>query len=314
MPSDWTFVSVDMELTNRCSSDCLMCPRYAINRQKGIMSEDVFKVIMEKLVDEGSLVTFSGMGDPLSHPKVFEWIYDIRHKGGDAGIVVNPASLNDNISRKLVEAKPNSITLSFPSVRKEVFERLCPKTSFDDALERAQKLNSLTIGNVGLRVVGLITEINEDEPGEYLNFWKNLGVPSSMIMCHGRGGNLKIPGIYDRKSVGLKSGRCGLFQFHTFITWEGEVLACCHDLTGDTLIGSLADDDISVVAERKQEIAEGFMPFTVCQQCDEPLRQYSLTQGLPPEGRKERNRFFRSISLKKSSLSDAHETTQPRVV
>ena len=80
MPSDWTFVSVDMELTNQCGSDCLMCPRDAITRPKGMMSEEVFKTVSEKLIRERSLITFSGMGDPLSHAKVFEWIADIREK------------------------------------------------------------------------------------------------------------------------------------------------------------------------------------------------------------------------------------------
>ena len=58
MPSDWAFVSIDMELTNRCSTDCLMCPREAITRPKGMMSECVFKAVSEKLVSEGSLITF----------------------------------------------------------------------------------------------------------------------------------------------------------------------------------------------------------------------------------------------------------------
>jgi len=47
MPADWTFVSVDMELTNRCGSGCLMCPRDSITRPKGMMSEDVFKTVSD---------------------------------------------------------------------------------------------------------------------------------------------------------------------------------------------------------------------------------------------------------------------------
>jgi hypothetical protein len=292
MPSDWVFVSVDMELTNQCSNDCLMCPRDAITRPKGIMSEGVFKAVSEKLITEGSLITFSGMGDPLSHPKVFEWIFDIRLKGGDVRIVVNPASLNKDISQKLVEVVPSSITLSFPGIRKRVFEKLCPNVSFEDALKRAGELIDLARGNVGLRVTGLITRINSEELEEYVSFWKGLGVSSGMTACHGRGGNLMYPDIYESKSFGLESGRCGLFQFHTFVTWEGEVLACCHDLTGVTRIGNLVHDDAFVIAKIKRQILKDSMPFSVCGQCDEPLRQAPPPQGAPPEGRKERSSFF----------------------
>lgn len=295
MPSDWAFVSGDIELTNKCGSKCLMCPRDAITRLEGMMTEDTFNVVSEKLINEKSLITFSGMGDPLSHPNVFKWIFGVRRKGGDVGIVVNPASLSSNISQKLVEASPNSITLSFSSVRKKVFERLCPGISFEEALKRAMELIDLARGNVGLRVTGIITEINREESEVYGRFWKDLGVHASMTACHSRGGNLKVPVIYEQKSFGPESGECGLFQFHTFITWEGDVLACCHDLTGSTRIGSLVNEGISVISEQKQRITNEYMPFSVCRQCDEPLRQCKPPQGYPPIGWKERNSFFRTL-------------------
>jgi Predicted Fe-S oxidoreductases len=296
MPSDWSFVSVDMELTNQCGSECLMCPREGITRPKGMMSDDVFKIVSDKLVREGSLITFSGMGDPLSHPRVFEWISDIRNKNCDVGIVINPASLNKEISQKLIESRPNSITISFPSIQKEVFEKLCPTVLFEDALKRTLELVDLSRGKVGLRIAGITTEINCDEQKEYVSFWKERDIRAVTTACHGRGGNLKDSDIYELKTSGLDSGRCGLFQFHTFVTWEAEVLACCHDLTGATRIGDLIHDDVSVIAERKQNILKDAMPFPVCRQCDEPLRLYPPPQGSPPKSRKERISFFRSIS------------------
>ncbi|WP_162532428.1 radical SAM/SPASM domain-containing protein [Candidatus Scalindua japonica] len=295
MPSDWTFVSVDIELTNRCVSECLMCPRDDITRPKGMMSESVFNVVSEKLVREGSLITFSGIGDPLSHPEVFEWISGIRENNCDVGIVINPESLNKKISHKLIESRPNSITVSFPSIKKVVFEKLCPKISFEDALERTLGLAALSRGNAGLRVSGITTEINSDEPEDYLCFWKKRDIRADITACHGRGGNLKNLEIYKPETIGLDSGKCGLFQFHTFVTWEGEVLACCHDLTGATSIGNLSNDDVSVIAERKRNILRGPMPFPLCQQCDEPLRLQPPVQRDPPKNKKERWKFFSSI-------------------
>ncbi len=308
MPSDWTFVSVDMELTNQCASECLMCPRDDITRPKGMMSEDVFKTVSDKLVREGSLITFSGMGDPLSHPGVFDWISDVRKKNCDVGIVINPASLNNKISHKLIESRPNSITISFPSIQKEVFEKLCPMVPFEDALQLTLELVDLSRGNVGLRITGITTEINSDEQEKFVSFWKKRDVRTGMTACHGRGGNLKDSDIYEPKTFGLDSGRCGLFQFHTFVTWDAEVLACCHDLTGATSIGNLINNDVSVIIERKQNILKSSMPFPVCRQCDEPLRRYPSPQGPPPKSRKERRRFFRSISRERNFSSNTQDS------
>ena len=237
------------------------------------------------------------MGEPLSHPKVFEWISDIRKKDCDVGIVVNPASLNDEISSNLIESRQNSITISFPSLQKDVFEKLCPMIPFEDALKRTLELVNLSRGKVGLRIASIATDINSDERKEYTSFWNERGIRADMAACHGRGGNLKESDIYKLKASGLNSGKCGLFQFHTFVTWEAEALACCHDLTGTTRIGNLINDDVSVIARKKQDILKSSMPFPVCQQCDEPLRRCAPPQGTPPKNRKERISFFRSINL-----------------
>jgi hypothetical protein len=274
-----------------------MCPRSAITRPKGKMEESTFETIAEKLVSEGRLVTFSGMGDPLLHPSVFDWIHNIRMKGGDVNIVINPASINKQISIKLIEARPNSVTVSFPSIQQDVFEKLCPTVSYVDALTRTLELVDLFRDKAGLRVTGITTRINGNEQEQFASFWKEHGVCCNVTTCHGRGGNLRESDIYKPQSIGLESEKCGLFQFHTFVTWEGEVLACCHDLDGATRIGNLVNDDISKIAELKKQILKNSMPFTLCQQCDEPLRHCLSPKDKPPKNRKERTRFFRSIRV-----------------
>jgi len=152
------------------------------------------------------------------------------------GIVVNPESLNEGISQKLIGSRPNSITVSFPSTQREVFEKLCPMVPYDDALKLTLGLANLSRGKVGLRIAGITTEINSDEQKGYVKFWKEQDIRPEMTACHGRGKNLKNSDIYELKTSGLDSGRCALFQFHTFVTWEAEVLACCHNITGGTRI------------------------------------------------------------------------------
>jgi hypothetical protein len=85
--------------------------------------------------------------------------------------VVNPASLNDEISSNLIESRPNSITISFPSLQKDVFEKLCPMIPFEDALKRTLEPVDLSRGKVGLRIAGITTDINSDERKEYASFW-----------------------------------------------------------------------------------------------------------------------------------------------
>ena len=214
IPSDWSFVSVDMELTNhQLSSECLMCPHEFIIRTKGMMSEDVYNIVSDKLIREGSLITFSGMGDPLSHPRVFEWTSDFRNKSCDVGIMINPESLNEGITHQLIESHPNSITVSFQSIQKDVFEKLCLMISFKDALKRTLELTGLSCGKVGLRIAGIMTEINSDEQKEYVRFWKERGIRADMTVCHGRGGNCMIRKCISLKHLGWTPEDVAYFNF-----------------------------------------------------------------------------------------------------
>ena len=111
--------------------------------------------------------------------------------------------------------------------------------SYEDALKRTLELVDLSRGRVGLRIAGITIEINSDEQEKYVKFWKEQDIRADMNACHGRGGNLKDLDIYELKTSGLDSGRCGLFQFHTFVTWEAEVIACCHNIIGATRIGNM---------------------------------------------------------------------------
>jgi hypothetical protein len=67
---------------------------------------------------------------------------------------------------------------------------------------------------------GITRPKGRDEQKEFGSFWNERGVSADMSACHGRCGNLKESNIYKLKASGMDSGRCGLFQFHIFVTWE----------------------------------------------------------------------------------------------
>jgi hypothetical protein len=188
--------------------------------------------------------------------------------------------------------------VSFPSSRKEVFHRLCPGVSFEQALAATRTLIRLARGRVLIRVSGIRTRINTDEMAKFTRFWKAEGVQAGMTDCHGRGGNLASSDLYIPRDRGLPSDRCGLFAFHSFLTWQGDVLACCHDLAGETRLGSLLERGAQEIGNRKAGIVKERRMFRLCSRCDEPLRHATVPTGPRPTNRKARRRFFRSPLFK----------------
>lgn len=296
--NDWFFVSVDLELTNICKNRCLFCPHDNITRPQGMMARDTFKRVAELLAGEQRLITLSGIGDPLMHPDLLNMISTLREMKSDVGIVVNPASLNIELIDGLINSRPNVINISFPSIKKDVFEKLCPEIEFNHALELTRILINKSKGKVGIRIFGILTEINSDEAESFFRYWQLHGnISTKMSKCHGRGGNLNVPGIYTPYSSAESLRQCGLFAFHTFIAWNGDVPACCHDLTGETGTGNILSDGIENIINEKRKILSRLRMFDLCKKCDEPLRTCNLPTGNPPETRRERNKFFRKLSL-----------------
>lgn len=74
-------------------------------------------------------------------------------------------------------------------------------------------------------------------------------------------------------------GRCGLFNARSFVSWDGNLLACCHDVHGDTVIGSLFSDSLDALITRKLTIIAEQRFFPICMSCDEPARLRTVTLG-----------------------------------
>lgn len=291
-------VSVDVELTNVCGNRCAMCPRKAITRTAGMMAESTFAALMRFLEGSRCLVTFSGMGDPLRHSGLVDFVARVREAGHETGVVAHPASLKNinngsgGLEHMLINA-PNSITVSFPSVRRDVFHRLMPDTDFEEAFEQVLMLREKCSATV--RVSGILTSLNVNEEEEYRAFWNEYAIPAWVTKCHSRGANLDAGLLPGRGERGLSNGICSLFRFHSFVSWEGDILACCHDLAGDTRISNV----FALETYRELESLKSSLvmhgsrpPFPLCRKCDEPLRNITLS-ALPSDGgRRKRKKFF----------------------
>jgi hypothetical protein len=295
MSRSWHFFTVDLEITNICAGHCAFCPREAITRPSGAMDDELFQTVAGKLLQRSAQITLSGMGDPLSHPRWESFIGYFREQGGKAGLQVGCASLDQGTIERLVAAGPAFINLSLPSLSHEPLRRLLPGRQPGELIALGKRLAERCRGRIPLTVIGMGTALDDPTTNkEFIDFWKREGVAARVFPCHGRGGHFTDREILGKNRPGLNRP-CGLLARHGFITWQGQLLACCHDLSGETAMGSLAGEAFEGIAERKAAATKRRPPFALCRRCDEPLRDLPLPDDDPPATARQRARYFRQL-------------------
>ncbi len=71
---------IQIEVTNRCNLDCRMCPRTRWGMPLEDMAWPVFGRVLDQLPPGVRVVTLTGWGEPLLHPRLFEMARAIRER------------------------------------------------------------------------------------------------------------------------------------------------------------------------------------------------------------------------------------------
>lgn len=289
----WSFFTIDLELTNNCGQNCSFCPRTSLTRPKGFMEKELAKKLIDELAANNSRITFCGMGNPLLHPDFLEIADYCRSIDGlSFGVTIQAPALIEKNRKILIEARPGFVEISFPTIDKALFSCIFPGENLDTCLENVMALVEERKSNRGMGIVALETSQDKYSPEDQVKFWTDKDIACRVTHCHSRGGNLKNNELVLAKPFHRKF--CGLFATHAFITWEGKLLACCHDLTGETTISDLSKESLLQAGEKKVQMINSEMPFKICQNCDEPAAAREIPERPYPESSGARRRFMKN--------------------
>ena len=291
MDERWAFFTVDIELTNICEQNCRFCPRQRITRPAGFIAPDLLAKIMRQLARSGSRVTFCGMGNPLLHPQWSEIARICRASSLKYGLTIQAPALDRRNIERISELAPSFIEVSFPTIDREHFSRIYPGQELNNSLTGLQSLIEARGSTRGISVVAITTADEPLSSEKTADYWGTREISLRQQLCHSRGGNLVKGSLTKTRAI----EKCGLFATHSFITWQGRLLSCCHDLTGSTEIADLKLISLNDAAKAKIEILQNGMPWALCAHCDEPAATRPLPDRGYPESEKARSRFLKRL-------------------
>jgi len=271
---------IEIEPTTDCMLACIFCPRSSLHRPRGKISGTDFSKILENLGGpfEESMLLFSGFGEPMLHEGLASFIGLAKEAGWYCGITTNGTLLSPSSVEPLIEAGLDVLQVSLHAITEETYRRIVKGGDYGDygdyhdVVKRIRSIIPLCKERAVFALNYTVSPLNRDETGEFSSYWREQGVSCiNFSPCHNRGGFFRDPRLPLTALARAHGPGCWVFRNAVYVTWEGWLLACCNDLSGETGRGDLLQWKLEAIHE--DESKSGREPsFSICRECDFPFR------------------------------------------
>lgn len=254
------YARVYVEITNICNKSCSFC--HKTKREPRQMTMDEFARICQKLSGVTEYLYLHVMGEPLTHPRLADFIEYAAKCGFKVAITTN-GSLLDRVGQKIIDAGVYKVNISLHSFESgELSEHKKYIDSCLDFADNASKSGVLTI----LRLWnGGVSDTLNDEVAKLLRqkFPQQWSVGKRGARIRERL-HLEYADRFEWPDIASDNTRSELFCYgladHFGILVNGQVIPCCLDSDGVIDLGNIYTDDIGhiLTGERAKSIQEGF--------------------------------------------------------
>ena len=144
-----------------------------------------------------------------------------------------------------------------------------PGARFEDVLRGLRLASEILPPSTTRRLCAVVEDDGEIQGLRALA--EDLGWDLFPRQAHSRAGAL-------HPCASMAAPGCGIFAKVHFVTWRGELLACCQDLDGSTRLGTLwSQGFLDLIQLKRTIIVEGRWP-SLCSHCDDDHRTVLLDE------------------------------------
>lgn len=241
---------IDIEPTNACNLQCIMCERREMKRKVGFMDIQVYQKIIDQCLEYGiNSIKLNLWGESLLHKQFIDMIKIAKESGIErVQFNTNGVFLDKEIAEGICKNGLDKLTFSIDGISQEVYEFIRKNSEYEKVIENLEYLLEYRNNNGFIKpeITVQIIRMKETE-GEINNFverWKNRVDYVAVTNI------ATISGLKDIKerSVNLKEDKqenpCPQLWQRLSIHWNGDATVCCSDFDGFLKIGNVKDKNI----------------------------------------------------------------------
>lgn len=248
----------EVEPTNSCPYGCIMCPRGrgVMKRPVGFMSVDVFRIVLEQVPPDQRMLRLHHFGEAVLHPKIYSFIRLTAQQGLIPALSLNPSTLDDGMTDRLIESGVGIVCFSLDSLRTERMTAIRGiRKTVEYCLERIDYFISKSRRSTEpvLKIVQMVAlAANEDEREEFLALKKRYPEDDVYVYISGNygfGDMALVRETAGAEEEALRSGGAPCVAPFTdvVVLWNGDVVLCCYDYDGFNVIGNVGEQSLKEI-------------------------------------------------------------------
>lgn len=237
------------EVTTKCNYRCIICPRDKLTRKIETMSFDLFKKLIDKVLDETDqyvIISFPGMGEPLLDKTLNKKIEYAKKKNFTILILTNGSVLTVNRFKALEGLGVASIRVSFYGNASESYSRIHGiknEHSFNKVRDNLAKISRIKSDTKLLLTFNVVSGANDGCVDGWIDYWKNKADLIEVWYPHNW-----VDGRSYRKVQKKKLKTCGRpFKGPLQVQVDGTVNMCCFDFDGKLTLGDLKTQSLKEI-------------------------------------------------------------------
>ncbi len=240
-----------LECTNACNLKCVMCPTGLgmVTRPKGFMDYDLFTQIIDEMAPRVKTTTLHIWGEPLLHPRIYDMIAYCHRRGLHSEISTNATLLDEESSRKILDAELGAIYLCLDGATKETYEQVRRRGDFLETRDNIRRFVELKSQRghgprVSVQIINIRPTAAEIE--HFRQAWQVPGVDRVHVKAFDSwGGQVEEINELRSESNGLvvpqRRFHCPNLWYHVHIYWDGTLVCCDRDFNALNPLGNVKD-------------------------------------------------------------------------
>jgi len=268
--------SLEIEVTNRCNEDCIMCPRHLLARPFGRLPFELLEKILDEVEGRVELINLFHFGEPLLHPQLREMIAACKQRGIRVLITTNGILLNERRAAELIDSGLDMLVVSLDAASAEVYSQIRRLGDFEKVTKNVETfllLKQRTGRGPHVQVQMVSLRFNRNQIDDFVARWK--GKADSVRVKHFYN-TAEIGSVINEpiRTAGNKPRPCLLLWREPVILCDGTVLPCCVDMIGEKPLGNVNQRPLmeiwngpEIVDMRRKHVEGRHKEIGLCRNC-----------------------------------------------